>query len=394
VLTIGDIGVVGGMIHLGDEAMFEVAVTELAARGGEVIGISSAPEESAERYRIRAAPRLGFVGLSRSEALRRRAELLAAVAGEAELSSADPATGVLRALDEASGVLIAGGGNLASRWPVHVFERTTLAALAVAQGIPVVLTGQTLGPDLEPDDEERVAATVRAAALTGVREFDSARLVREWRASVRVGVDDASFLGDGAGDSGDVDQHDAVLVSLSGWLAGREAGAVAENLARLLDRAADDLGPVVFHAHYGAVDPAAPPAGDALLHERVRERMRRPSRVVPVGDARGAARLARGARALVTGRYHPAVFAAPAGVPIVALAADDYTRVKLGGALGHWGQDTVVDIGGSEADAALARAVSAHEAIAAGAAERSAAHRAASAQWWDDVASALTPRGR
>ncbi|WP_313358165.1 hypothetical protein [Microbacterium sp.] len=72
VLTIGDIGVVSGMIHIGDEAMFEAARDELATRGLDVVGVSSAPEESAARYGVPCVPRLGFVGLEREAAARRR----------------------------------------------------------------------------------------------------------------------------------------------------------------------------------------------------------------------------------------------------------------------------------------------------------------------------------
>ncbi|WP_243074282.1 polysaccharide pyruvyl transferase family protein [Microbacterium sp. SS28] len=387
ILAIGDIGVTAGVIHIGDEAMFEAAVDELAARGSAVTGISSAPEESARRYGIRSIRRLGFTGLAREDAERRAALLRQCARGEAALARDDPAAEVLDALDGATGVLIAGGGNLASRWPVHVFERTTLAAMAAARGVAVAVSGQTFGPDLDPDDARRVAEMTRAAVWTGTREHPSADLARSWGARVRVGVDDASFLG--GGPTGEP-SGGTVLVSLSGWFAGRPADAVESAVARALDAVADGVGPVVFHAHFGPVLPGAP-SGDAALHERVRARMRRPSEVVPSGDSRSAARLARTARLLVTSRYHPAVFAAPAGVPVLGLAADDYTRIKLTGALAHWGQDAVLDLDDLvDAPAAAARLDAASPAIAERAAELSPGHRARAAAWWDDVASALS----
>lgn len=390
VLAIGDIGVVDGMIHIGDEAMFEAARDELAARGVAITGVSSAPGESASRYGVPCVPRLGFVGLDRDAAIRRADELLAAAAGELKLADGDPAAAALAALDDASGVLIAGGGNLASRWPVHVFERTTLAAMARRRALPVVVTGQTFGPDLDPVDAERVAAMTRDAALTGVREADSAALARGWGASVHAGVDDASFLGAGPGDDDGPAADGHVLVSLSGWFAGRPADRVEQGIAALLDHAAEVVGRVVFHAHFGPEHADGEPRGDAALHERVRARMRQPSEVVPSGDSPASAALARRARLLVTSRYHPAVFAAPAGVPILALAADEYTHIKLGGALGHWGQDAVVDL--DELDGAISVldrvAASAGRTVAL-AAERRPGHRASAAAWWDDVAAAL-----
>lgn len=390
VLTIGDIGVLSDMIHIGDEAMFEAARDELAARGLDVVGISSAPGESAARYGVPSVPRLGFVGLDRAAAARRSSLLVHVAEGRAALEAGDPATAALDALGEASGVLIAGGGNLASRWPVHVYERTTLAAMARVRDLPVVVSGQTFGPDLDDADAERVAAMARAAALTGVREHASAQLARRWGAQVHAGVDDASFLGGGPTELDGPRASDRVLVSLSGWFAGRSVDEVEQGIAALLDHAADTVGSVVFHAHFGPEPAGTAPAGDAALHERVRARMRRPSDVVPSGDSLTAARLARTSRLLVTSRYHPAVFAAPAGVPILALAADEYTRIKLTGALAHWGQDGVLDLDDlTDAPQRLSAIAATAAAATRSAAERIHRHRTDAARWWDTVADAL-----
>lgn len=390
VLTIGDIGVLSGIIHIGDEAMFEAARDELAVRGLGLIGVSSAPEESAARYDVPCVPRLGFAGLEQDTAVRRSVLLTDAAAGRIRLDAGDPAQPVLDALDESSGVLIAGGGNLASRWPVHIHERTTLAAMARARGLPVVVSGQTFGPDLEAGDAERVADMARSAVYTGVREPASAALARGWGAQVHAGVDDASFLAQGPSSGDGPDASERVLVSLSGWFAGRPADATERAIAALLDRAADTVGPVVFHAHFGPESADSEPSGDAALHERVRARMRNASEVVPSGDSVTAARLARTSRLLVTSRYHPAVFAAPAGVPVLALAADAYTRIKLTGALGHWGQDAVVDLDAlPDAPERLAELTASTASVSLGAAARRADHRADSARWWDAVADAL-----
>jgi hypothetical protein len=148
-------------------------------------------------------------------------------------------------------------------------------------------------------------------------------------------VDDASFLGDGPSRA----DSSGIVVSVSGWFGHRPPAGVEASLARLIDSAANIIGePVRFHAHFGPLDPGAEPRGDAALHERIRARLTVPSTVVPTGDPRHAAALARGATLLLTSRYHPAVFAAPAGVPTVGLVADTYTGVKLGGALEHWGE--------------------------------------------------------
>lgn len=388
VLIIGDVGVLDGMFHIGDEAMFEVAVDELAQRGLSAIGVSSNPPETAARYGIPALPRLGFAGLDRAEAARRADHLLAVAAGTAELSPDDPAVEVFAALEGARLLVNAGGGNLATRWHSHVFERTTLARLAHARGVPVVVTGQTLGPDLDAPDDAAVARMLREAALVGVREPDTAALVDSWGLSATLNVDDASFLGLGADrDADESAPRGGVVVSLSGWFAGRPADQVEQHIAALADAAARTVGPVAFHAHFGPLDPAAPARGDAALHERIRQRMSEPSTVIPTGTSREAAALVRGAALLITGRYHPAVFAAPAGTPVLALSADRYTRIKLGGALGHWGQTGVLDLDELPgAPRRLETLVADTVALRGEAAARLPRLRAASRQWWDRVA--------
>lgn len=385
VLIIGDVGVLDGMFHIGDEAMFEVAVDELAARGVPAVGVSSHPAETSARYGIPAVGRLGFAGLDRAGAAARSDHLVAVASGQARLAADDPAHDVFAALDGVHAVVNAGGGNLATRWPVHVFERSSLARIAGLRGVPVVVTGQTLGPDLDAPDDAVIARMLREAALVGVREPDTAALVSSWGIPASLNVDDASFLG---WDEAHVPaERTGVVVSLSGWFDGRPAEQVEQGLAALLDDAARTVGPVAFHAHFGPLDPQGAPRGDAALHERVRARMAEPSTVVPTGDSRRAAALVRGAALLITCRYHPAVFAAPAGTPVLALSADRYTRIKLGGALGHWGQTDVVDL--DDLAAAPTRLRALHDgaaSIAAEAARRFPVHRDGSRQWWDRVA--------
>lgn len=389
VLIIGDVGALEGMFHIGDEAMFEVAVVELAQRGRDAIGVSSHPAETAARYGIPAVPRLGFEGLGRVEAARRAEHLLAVAAGTARLEPEDPARETIAALDAAEALVNAGGGNLASRWPTHVFERSTLVSMARMRGLPVVVTGQTLGPDLDAPDDAVVARMLREAALVGVREPDTAALVASWGVPATLNVDDASFLGlserdpvRGAGGG--------VVVSLSGWFAGRPADEVEQRIAMLVDAAALAVGPVSFHAHFGPLDPTAPPRGDAAVHERIRTRMSQPSTVVPTGTSREAADLVRSADLLITCRYHPAVFATPAGTPVLALSADRYTRIKLGGALGHWGQRSVIDLDDlPDAPRLLADLTARADEIRGEAAERLPGLRAASQQWWDTVCAVI-----
>jgi polysaccharide pyruvyl transferase WcaK-like protein len=290
------------------------------------------------------------------------------------------------AVAAADGVLIAGGGNLASTWPLHVYERAALAGIAARLGRPLVVSGQTLGPDLRGRDRELVAELLRSARLVGVRESASRLLASDLGVDARGGVDDASFVTWPA--EGAAREPDGVLVSLSLSLGGAPRDETVARIAALVDAAADaTAGPVRFHAHFGPLT-GPEPRGDAVLHEEVRARVRISSTVVPTGDVAGAASLARSAALLITGRYHPAVFAAPAGVPVLGLVTDDYTAVKQSGALAHWGQGATVPISAADVDGIprLHSLLEDRGRIAAEARTRLPAHRADFDAWWDSVA--------
>ena len=348
VVALGDVGVIDDMMHIGDEAMFQSATEHLHARGIDVVAVSSAPAETAARYRVHAVPRIRFDGLNRAESEVRLAAVLAAAEGLGPLAADDPARKVIAAVAGADGVLIAGGGNLASTWRLHVYERAALVGAAARLGRPAVVSGQTLGPDLRGRDRELVSELLATARLVGVRESTSHGLARDLGTDARLGVDDASFVGLEPGDSPPVGS--GVLVSLSLSLGGAPRAATVERVARLVDAAAELVGgPVRFHAHFGPLT-GVQPRGDAVLHEEVRALMQATSTVVPTGNAGEAASLARSAAVLITGRYHPAVFAAPAGVPVLGLVTDAYTAVKQRGALAHWGQEATVPIAAADTD--------------------------------------------
>nr|WP_274604828.1 polysaccharide pyruvyl transferase family protein [Frigoribacterium sp. CFBP 8759] len=396
------------MVHIGDEAMFHEATVQLRARGATITGVSSNPAETAERYGIDAVPAIGFHPATTGGRLgqrERRARVLSAIDGGAgHLPQDDPAWQVVEAVREADGVLVAGGGNMASLWPMHVYERNTLGLIARRFDKPLVVSGQTIGPVLEGEDRELVTELLDAAALVGLREGASLELVRSLGVdpATTVGtVDDASFLGfeaappaGGAASAASVAGAAApyLAVSLSAHVGDADRGAFATAVARLLDRVAGEAGlEVVFLAHWGSLDPTEE-RGDSLLHRAVLDQLTVPARVEPTTDSPAAARFARGAALHLTSRYHPAVFAVAGGVPTVGLAVDDYTTIKLTGALGNFGQTSVVSAAqllAGEADAVALAAWAGRDAVRSAWADRLDGTRAASAAWWDRVAAAL-----
>lgn len=304
------------MMHIGDEAMFEEFVAQARRRGiRDIVAVSSNPDDTSARYGLESVPRLGLSG--------DRASMIAQ-APEAALA----------ALDTVDAVVITGAGNLASTWPVHIIERLEIARRAAARGIPLVITGQTLGPGLVPDDERMLAELLHSAALVGVRESASHALASRLGVDdgrLRQGADDASFLGLPPGEHPAAEPY--VLVSLSTHVGSADRTDFVDSVAALLDSIARDSGvEIVFLAQ----------GGDVVMHEAVAARMTQPTRTEPTSTAAEAARLARSASMVVTSRYHPAVFAGPSGVATLGIAVDDYTTVKLSGALAAFGQAGVV----------------------------------------------------
>ncbi|MEP6480651.1 MAG: polysaccharide pyruvyl transferase family protein [Rhodoglobus sp.] len=360
IVAVGDVGVVDNMIHIGDEAMFEAATVQLRARGvDQVTAVSANPVDTAARYQLAAIHRAD------QDAVR-------------------------EAIRSSDAVIVTGGGNLSSLWPQHILQRSAIGKLAAEYRRPLVVTGQTIGPHLDGGDQDLVRALLNAAQLVGLREGRSYALCEQLGVRSELlnhTVDDASYL---VTDSPETAPY--CLVTFANHVGDADRDAVESALARLLDHVADTTGLAIrFTAHFGSIV-AGPARGDEAMHERVAARMRATYEVVPTTDSRASARLARNAALVVCSRYHPAVFAVSAGVPTIGISVDDYTDTKLSGALGNFGQTSVLSttaLLGSEATALVERTWAARDAIRGAELAISATARAASTAWWDDVAAAL-----
>jgi len=406
IVAIGDIGVLDGMMHIGDEAMFEASLDAARARGiRDVVAISANPAESAARYGIGAIRRIGFTG-TRAEMTERLAAVVAAAGDISTLAADDPARAVIEAIGASSLVVVTGAGNIASNWPLHIFERAAIAEIARLAGVPFVVSGQTIGPSLSPDDAALVRQMLGSARLVGLRESASFELVRGLdighdaghdvgHAAIEQTVDDASFLDI---DSAVEPSPFTCLVSFSTHVGDRDRGAFQDAAALLLDEVAELGLEIVFHAHFGSLTDE-PPLGDVVMHEAVASRMKAPSRTEPTIDPRTSASLARAAALVVTSRYHPAVFAVGVGVPTIGIAVDEYTNVKLTGALGNLGQDGVLTaeelLDGSGA-AILSQVWADREATRTLGLTLAGERRRDSERWWDRVfaTAAVAPADR
>ena len=396
------------MVHVGDEAMFDEMVYQLRSRGVDSItGISSNPAETRERYGIDAVAGIGFrTQETRAEQQARMDAVVRTAAGETGLLDADdPALAVIDAIRTSDGVAVSGGGNMASTWPSHIFERATIGEIARLAGKPLVVSGQTLGPHLDDADSRLVAALLSSAALVGLREKPSHEL------SLALGVpaglanqtvDDASFLSeqDRTTDAAADAAAPYALVSLSTHVGVEDRAEFQQAVADLLDHVVAATGlDVRFYAHFASLDPAES-RGDTVMHDAVMARMSsagdtavdgRSPRVATIdeGDSVAAAQLARGAALVVSSRYHPAVFAVSGGVPTVGIPVDDYTTTKLTGALGNFGQDGLVSAAqlvAGEAPAVASAVWESRDEIRDRGLAIAETNRAASRLWWDRVA--------
>lgn len=322
-LVVADLGG-PATFHAGDEAMAaaDVALLRRLLPGVRLTLVSSDPVHTAAAYGCAAVAPVGFAACE-DEAARRA------------LLDATPSAAALTAAAAADAVVLAGGGNLSAAWPEHLYERLAVARAAARAGTPLIVLGQSLGPQLDPRQAVTLAEILRSALLVGLRDMSSAAL------ALRLGVEPGRVL---------VQADDALLLPArrpaaipSGldperpWVAvtvhpfGPVDDPAVQALAAQLGDAATAHGAslvLVPHAfeHVGS-DGASDLDMAAALAGATGGTVLRP------GDAGEAVWAAQAASAVVSTRYHPLVFAGPGAVPALALPSDDYTAAKALGAL-------------------------------------------------------------
>lgn len=243
-------------------------------------------------------------------------------------------------------VVVSGGGNLNSRYGWLLYERAAAVRAAEHAGVPVYVTGQSLGPVLNPHDAQVLERMLRTARSVTVREHSSLSWCRERGIDARLSVDDATdYLaaspartlhyaeGVSAGQALDELPERYVCVTVNECTEQQ-----AQQLARLLDNMWREHGYApVFLSHFG--DPQDPTSGDIQAHQRIAERLSpsTPATLLPILHADQSITVHRAAAFTLTSRYHPAVFSAAAGIPVLALIPDAFTQMRVGGALSQYG---------------------------------------------------------
>ena len=323
--------------HVGDEAMLEANVSLFRRLlPGCEIEVAAGPGWDGTRLRARALPRIEFPGGSEAE----RDALLQLL--RTALDSVYPAA---RAALSCDALIISGGGNLSSTWPHHIYERLAMARLVSSKGAPVIILGQTLGPELGVRERELVTELLKLSAWTGLREIYSYSLALELGADPKTlsyQVDDAAFL------APIPTQKDAWIPSDRPWIAltvhpvgepsvgNRVIARLAANLRTIAKATEAEL---VFLPHVD-FPPESGALGDGAFGEAIGRALyaNPPLRIHAVLPAAQTMWLTQQASLVISTRYHPLVFALAGAVPAVGLWTDEYTRRKLQGALIHAGR--------------------------------------------------------
>lgn len=417
-----------GSYHLGDEAMTEVAITQLQRRGAEVTLIAGDPAISAAMYGVDTVPQFGYRALAtRASWKARLAELddmLDAVfAGEREAPAYAAET--LAALAAADAVVIAGGGNLNSKWAHHIFERLTLKRAAAARGIPLYVTSQTVGPELDAADRKLLAEILSYARVFGAREGTTAQLMRELGGSnasaaqapgtqtpaaqthVVHTLDDAILLE--AAELSSQQQADLKLPeryivgsftfhSFSTGLTHEEYYRAA---AALLDEAvATSDADVLLLPHMGTLEhnDRDDPRSDVYGHDRIVAHTRSGRvRSLPMMSARELLAVTAGAMFTLSTRYHPVIFGVGVGTPAIGLVISYYSAVRVRGALRNVGMEEFAipfEAWQPYIGRRLLESMSKNrEAIAAHVIEAGAQARAYQHDWWDGIVADIAGTG-
>ena len=378
VLVIGDIG--QHTYHVGDEAM-TIASAQALSEGGAAVTlmtrdvghsaryIGAAAHETAEPYKYLPFFLFPWAPAERELTLAALECVLAQLHADRERPSTSELVALpqVQALPEVlhplaqtvermvefadaiaamDAVVVSGGGNLNSRYGWLLYERAAAVRAAEHAGVPVYVTGQSLGPVLNPEDAQILERMLRPARSVTVREHSSLAWCRERGIDARLSVDDATdYLaaspartlhyaeGVSAGQALDELSERYVCVTVNECTEQQ-----AQQIARLLDNMWREHGYApVFLSHFG--DPQNPESGDIQVHQRIAEQLSpsTPATLLPILHADQSITVHRAAAFTLTSRYHPAVFSAAAGIPVLALVPDAFTQMRVGGALNLYG---------------------------------------------------------
>lgn len=336
-LIMGDIGR-RGLYHVGDEAMTEVAISMLQQRGAESITLIATNSEIAtELYGLPSVERIGFdPNWTRAE----RDEILNPLPTGDITNLGERVAALAAAVEAADVVVIAGGGNMNQRFAHHLDERLALARLARRFNKPLLVTSQTIGPQLGERERGQLREMLQIATAFGLRDDDSFELAAQLAGSetslFRTADDGALFPS--------LSSPSAAPVKSGRYIVGSftpDAGATGASLHEYLDWLAASLDAIASELDADAL--LIPHAGnlnnsaqilDELSDRSIVERSKSGRiRALPPMQTSEIMPIMADALLTISTRYHPVVFGPALGIPTVGITLSDYHTVRMRGAL-------------------------------------------------------------
>lgn len=387
--------------RLGNEAILASSAEQLQSRDIEVVPICrghhrvSGRQPSDERILALEFPWLP------ADRQRYLAEIRAVLAGDRRaLPAGDKVFTIIDQLRGVDALVIGGGGALNSRLGWLLYERLATALIVAGQGKPVILTGQSIGPDLSVSDREVLAELLDLCSLVGLRDADSYRAAKQLRPghpAIFQTMDDAVLL--------DVDctapQANRIGVSLDAQQWPFPDDDYLNVMAAVIDGLAERTG-----AEVEFIPQSADSEGDGSdqeVHQAVARRCSRPVSVAPIEKGTASSQRLTRCQWVVTTRVHPVVLGLLAGAAVLPIGLDRRGLSRIDGALRNWGwADAAVPFAAlwdpqtGRASETLPGLLDELVAAAGSERERSVSVRARrleeAARWWDRVAAAVTRR--
>lgn len=389
ILVLADLG--QSVYHVGDEAM-GIAVGDALRERGFEIAYATRSEEHTRAFidadaQTVATLEFPWAPAEREQFLEELRMFLAEGEGPAEIRA------FVETLSGFGGIVIAGGGNMNSRYGWLLYERAAYGLLARHLQIPLIISGQSFGPVLTAHDAGVLDELLDSARAVSAREPGSVAYARQRGRAVFAGIDDASFYTMGSRSLTQTKVAELperyLCVTLN-----QLDDAQVPLMARLLDRVYETYQlTTVFLPHMGT--PVNDDA-DAALHARVAAAMEHDALLLPILHTDQAVAIHCSAVAGLSSRYHPAIFSLSAAVPFVALLPDAFTDKRVRGAMSHFGaedyavpmallSESGVDTVWGAVDEVLCHRDALHQQLN----QRVAELKSYSQSYWDAVAEAL-----
>lgn len=252
---------------------------------------------------------------------------------------------LLNELNDSDVLFLSGGGYLTGMTLTRLWDNMLLIRLASALGVPIILSGQTIGVFKDPVSRILARWGLKKAELIYLRDpVDSSRdlaalgLSGEW---IKSTFDDALFfqgaLPEQIADLLQKTELDIkkpyLAVNVHYWGQTPDVSRVImSNMSKALDRICKELGLQIVFVPMVNSDEAA--------IEEVRAMMDMPGVMPDYGYRPGlAVGLIQNAALCVTMKHHPIIFAMGAGVPTVSMTFDDYYYRKNYGAMKGFHQE-------------------------------------------------------